>query len=124
MENTLTINKNLFLELLTIPKEKISVDWIVPDEYIQVGFEVEYSKELQEEMKRLFDFYDCEIDEEEPLQFTGVYYADELEDDTIVWKLGYTIFSGFDNLEIDELLGTELDDLCISLAKTLLEDEE
>ena len=64
-DRKLKINKNLFLELLETKKEDIIVEEIVPNTYIQIGFASEYSENLKNEFRRIFDFFDIEIDEEE-----------------------------------------------------------
>lgn len=119
-DRKLKINKNLFLELLETKKEDIIVEEIVPNTYIQIGFATEYSEDLKNEFKRIFDFFDIEIDEEEGFEFTGVYHKYEKENLEDTWNLGYTIFNGMESLEIDELLGTELDVLCSTLANEFL----
>lgn len=125
MAKKLTLNKNLFLELLNIPKENIIIETIIPNEYIQIGFATKYSSNLEREMGKIFNFYDVEVDFEEGFEFTAVYHKNKYEDKgKRHWQLGYTIFNGLESLEIDELLGTELDNFCYETIKGFLEEKE
>lgn len=111
MDKQFVVKEEVIAHLLAINEEQVSVSW-VNDDWLQIGFEMEYSKIVEEEFKRIFDFYDIPLDEDEEFQFAADWF---LEGDE--WKLGYSLYLGETHLEVDEFLIPELNELCMKFIK-------
>lgn len=112
MEKKLEINKSVFETLTNTPRENMCVGWI-HNNFLEIGFDFDLPKEVKEEIRKIFDFYEIEP-ETDVFELAGQWYSTYGQDD---WELGYTIYNDEVSLEVDELLGSSLDDFIMNIVK-------